>query len=117
MFSLMSLRSKRSGPSPVGGYDSVAIRLAQPEDEQAIRRVAALDDRKVPSGRVLVAEADGEVIAALSVTDGDSAADPFRWTSDVMALMEMRAEQIATAGARPARATGGAVKRLRTQTT
>ena len=117
MFSLMSLRSKRSGSSPVGSYDSVAVRLARPEDEQAIRRVAALDDRKVPSGRVLVAEVDGEVIAVLSVTDGGSAADPFRWTSDVMALMEMRAQQIAAAGAQSTRPTGAAVKRLRTQPT
>ena len=115
MFSLMSLRSKRSSSRRVGGYDSVAVRLARPDDEAAIWRIAALDGRKAPRGQVLVAEADGEVIAALSVTDGDRAADPFRWTSDVMALMEMRAEQLAGAGAVPVSADGGAVKQLRTQ--
>jgi len=111
----MSLRSKRSSFSRVGGYDSVAIRMARPEDEYAIFRVAALDGRAAPSGRVLVAEADGEIVAALSVTDGSKAADPFRWTSDVMALMEMRAEQFAGTDAEPARAGAAAVAKLRTQ--
>jgi hypothetical protein len=101
----------------VGGYDSVAVRMARPDDEAAIRRIAALDGRKAPSGRVLVAEADGEVIAALSATDGGRAADPFRWTSDVMALMEMRAVQIAGADAAPVPALRGAVKQLRASLT
>ena len=120
MFSLMSSRSKRSSSSRVGGYDSVAVRMARPDDTQAIRRVAALDGRKAPTGRVLVAEADGELIAALSVDDGRATADPFRWTSDVMALMEMRAEQIGasdTGDAAPVAPTGGALKRLRAQLT
>jgi hypothetical protein len=101
----------------VGDYNSVAIRLARPDDSYAIMRVAALDGRKIPAGRVLVAEADGEIIAALSVTDGSKAADPFSWTSDVMALMEMRAEQIAAADSVPATAASGGVKQLRTQLT
>ena len=117
MFSLMSSRSKRSNSSPVGGYDSVAVRMARPDDEQAIRRVAALDGQKAPAGRVLVAEADGELIAALSVDDGRATADPFRWTSDVIALMKMRADQLSADDARPARSASRAVKQLRTQLT
>jgi hypothetical protein len=116
MFSLMSPRSKRSTSSRSRGYDSVVVRLAGPEDEQAIRRVAALDGKAVPAGRVLVAEADSELIAALPIGGGSAVADPFRWTSDVVALMEMRAEQLAEADLAPAPATGGAVKALRTQT-
>src|SRR5215203_911207 len=117
MFSLMSARRKRSTSRHAGGYDSVAVRMAGPDDEAAIRRIAALDGRKAPSGRVLVAEADGEVIAALSASDGARAADPFRWTSEVMALMEMRAEQIAGADAAPATAIRGAIKQVRAQLT
>jgi len=117
MFSLMSFRSKRSTYSHVGDYDSVAIRMARPEDDYAIARVAALDSRKAPTGRVLVAEADGEVIAALSVSNGAQAADPFSWTSEVMELMEMRAVQIAAADAGPVEAIRGEVKQLRTQLT
>jgi len=101
----------------VGDYDSVAIRMARPGDDYAITRVAALDSRKAPTGRVLVAEADGEVIAALSVSNGAKAADPFSWTSEVMELMEMRAEQIAAADTGPVETIRGGVKQLRTQLT
>lgn len=116
MFSLMSRTSKRSTSSRLGGYDSVAVRLARPEDEAAIRRIASLDGKKAPAGRLLVAEADGEVIAALPIAGGDAVADPFQWTSDVVALMEMRAEQLAIAGqAQVAASAGAAHTSLRTQ--
>jgi hypothetical protein len=112
----MSRRSKRYTSSRLGGYDSVAVRLARPEDESAIHRVASLDGKKAPQGRVLVAEAGGEIVAALAITGGHAVADPFRWTSDVVALMEMRAEQLAGTDLAPAPATGGAVRTaLRTQ--
>jgi hypothetical protein len=106
----MSRRSNRSTSSRLGGYDSVAVRLARPEDEAAIQKLAALDGKKAPAGRVLVAEADSEVIAALAIDGAHAVADPFRWTSDVVALMEMRAEQLAAADLVPVPATGGAVR-------
>ena len=116
MFSLMSRRSNRSTSSRLGGYHSVAVRLARPEDEGAIRRIASLDGKKAPSGPLLVAEADNEVIAALSIASGEAVADPFRWTSDVVALMEMRAEQLAAVDLAAVPATGGAARNaLRTQ--
>lgn len=116
MLSLMSRTSKRYTSGRVGGYDSVAVRLAGPEDEGAIRRIASLDARKAPEGRVLVAEADGEIIAALAIDGGHAVADPFRWTSDVVALMEMRAEQLAAADQAAVPAIGRAVRTaLRTQ--
>jgi hypothetical protein len=91
--------------------------MARPGDEYAIHRVASLDGTKAPAGQVLVAEADGEIIAALSATDGSQAADPFRWTSEAMALLEMRAAQLADADAVPVTALRGAVKQLRAQLT
>jgi len=116
MLSLMSRRSKRYTSSRPGSYDSVAVRLARPEDEAAIRRIASLDGKDAPVGRVLVAEADREVIAALAVNTGIAVADPFRWTSDVVALMEMRAEQIAATDLVSTPATSGAGRTaLRTQ--
>ena len=115
MFSLMSRRSKRSTSGRTVGYDSVAVRIARAEDEAAIRRIASLDGKKAPVGRVLVAEADAEVIAALSVADGQAVADPFRWTSDVVALMEMRARQLDAADLVPTPAAGGAVRSLQTR--
>ena len=119
MFSLMSFRSKRStSSSRAGGYDSVAVRFAGPEDAAAIRRVAALDSKEAPTGPALVAEADAEVIAALPLDGGHAVADPFRWTADVVALMEMRAAQIDRAQFAPVPSGGGAaVQPLRTQLT
>lgn len=117
MLSLMSLRSKRSSSGRVGRYDSVAVRLAGPEDEAAIARVAALDGQVPPRGDVLVAEADGRVIAALSVSDGHGVADPFAWTADVVALMEMRADQLADVDAVAVHSSGGRVEGLRARLT
>lgn len=117
MFPLMSPRSKRTTPSRLGSYDSVAVRMARPEDDAAIHRIAALDGKRVPGGRVLVAEADAEVIAAMPAAGGTVVADPFRWTSEVVALMELRAAQFADTGRAPLAAPEGAVQALRTQPT
>src|SRR3569833_4444378 len=70
MFGLMSNRSRTSRSNKSykpRGYASVSFRLARDEDAAAIRRLAALDAKKVPMGELLVAEADAEVIAALSI--------------------------------------------------
>jgi predicted ATP-grasp superfamily ATP-dependent carboligase len=118
MFSLMSLKSKSSTSSRSGGYDSVAVRLAGPEDEAAIRRLASLDSKKVLGGPHLVAEADGDVIAALAIASDHAVSDPFRWTADVVELMKIRAAQLRAV---PADATvaaaGSGVAQLRTQLT
>jgi hypothetical protein len=118
MLSLMSLRSKSLTSTRASGYDSVAVRVARPEDDAAIRRVAALDSKEVPEGAKLVAEADAEIIAALPIGGGEAVADPFRWTADVVALMKMRAAQLerGTFESVPA-GTGQAVQPLRTQLT
>ena len=117
MVSLMSLRSKSSPSLQRAVYDSVVVRLARPEDQAAIARVAALDDKPALIGRVLVAEADGEVVAALPVAGGQAIADPFRWTADLVALMEMRAAQLREADGLPTAPAGGVVPALRTQAT
>lgn len=113
MFSPKSRKSKRLTYTHSGGYDSVAIRMARPGDEQAIVRLAALDGRRAPEGRVLVAEADSEIIAALPVDGGAAVSDPFRWTGDVIALMEVRAAQLAAPHRARTVATGKAVRALR----
>jgi hypothetical protein len=114
----MSNRSKSFSSGRGGGYDTVAVRFAGPEDEAAIRRVAALDSKDVPVGPTLVAEADGDVIAALAIDSGEAAADPFRWTADVVALMKLRAAQLDSAGTFALPSGGGqAVQPLRTQLT
>src|ERR671914_1459444 len=72
----------------------IVVRDAYPDDELALRRLAALDDRPVPRGHVLIAEVDGELVAATSVSTARTIADPWRYTADVVTLLELRAGQI-----------------------
>jgi hypothetical protein len=70
---------------------SVLIRAARGSDGPSLRRLAALDSSVVPAGELLVAEANGQLVAARAMTTGATIADPFRPTSDVLALLELRA--------------------------
>jgi hypothetical protein len=72
----------------------LTIRLCRPDDACAVDRLAALDSRPVPPGRLLLAELDGELIAVVAVRGGDAIADPFRPTADAVALLRARAAQI-----------------------
>lgn len=80
----------------------IIIRPARTDDGYALSRLAALDSSSAPSGRVLLAEVDGEMVAALPVDGGRTIADPFRATAALVALLELRAAQIAKA-TQPAR--------------
>ncbi len=73
----------------------IVIRPARTDDGYALSRLAALDSSSAPAGRVLVAEVDGELVAALPIDGGRTIADPFRSTAALVALLELRAEQIA----------------------
>src|SRR3954468_6794473 len=73
---------------------AVTIRRAGPNDERALRRLAGLDSARVPDGPVLMAEIDGQAVAAISVLSGDSFADPFTPTLELRRLLELRASQL-----------------------
>jgi hypothetical protein len=75
---------------------TVVIRAARGSDGPALRRLAELDSAEVPTGTLLVAEADDEMVAALSVDTGEKVADPFRRTSDVVDLLAYRARRLRT---------------------
>jgi hypothetical protein len=84
--------------SAVGARAEIAIRHASPADTPALASLAGLADRRAPAGPVLVAEADGEIIAAIGV-DGTVVSDPFRVTLDLVELLRVRAGQLAAAAA------------------
>jgi hypothetical protein len=81
-------------------YESMNIRMAYPDDERALSRLATLDARPVPSGPVLVAEVEGELWAALSLTGGAAVADPFRPTAALVELLRARRAQLAPSTSR-----------------
>ena len=79
----------------------IAIRPASLDDAVSLWSLAALDDTLVPEGPLLVAEAGGELVAALSVATGAAIADPFRRTADTLDLLRLRARQVPLEASRP----------------
>jgi hypothetical protein len=69
-------------------------------DEADLIRLAALDSSRVPSGELLVAQLDGNLVAALSVDTGAAIADPFEHTAAI--VDSMRAQVRASRAPRPA---------------
>ena len=70
---------------------SVLIRAARGSDGAELERIAQLDSTHVPAGSLLVAEADGRLVAAIASSSGEAIADPFLPTADVVALLKLRA--------------------------
>jgi hypothetical protein len=76
----------------------LTIRLASPEDARALHRLAQLDSAAPLSGRVLVAELDGQSLAAVSLESGSVIADPFRHSADAVRMLRVRRYQILRQG-------------------
>ena len=74
---------------------TLAIRVAQTDEDPDIRRLADLDDSRPLEGEVLLALVDGEAVAALSLDDGRVVANPFVPTADTVRLLSLRASQLA----------------------
>ena len=72
----------------------VAIRAATDADANGLGRLAVLDCAAVPEAPLLLAEVDGGVRAALSLSSGATIADPFHRTAELVALMRLRAAQL-----------------------
>jgi len=71
--------------------NQMVLRAAQPTDERALRRLAALDSVRPLRGQALIAEVDGRTVAALDIDDGRVVADPFEHTASVVELLKVRA--------------------------
>jgi hypothetical protein len=89
-------RAPASGALPASV--DVIIRLADPGDTVELVRLAQLDGRRIPSGRVLVAVVEGAVLAALPLSEGGKLqrplADPFRPTAALVELLWLRASHL-----------------------
>jgi hypothetical protein len=84
---------------PANAY---TIRLAADEDADSLRRLAELDSRPALVGRILIAEDDSVPVAALSIDEGRTVADPFRRTGMALALLRMRASALTSYQRTPA---------------
>ena len=71
---------------------SFVIRYSCPGDQAALERLAALDDRSLPEGSFLLAEIDGELVAAAAARRRRRACErPVRSTANVRELLRLQA--------------------------
>ena len=68
-------------------HPSLTARPATDTDAYALAQLAAVDSARPLDGDALVAELDGQPVAAVSMHDGTVVADPFRHTTDVVAVL------------------------------
>ena len=76
----------------------VTIRATTPADRSVLSNLTALGSRRYLSGRGLVAEADGETIAAISLTSGAVVADLDRVHPRLVHSLRRRRYQILRQG-------------------
>ena len=87
----------RGGPEPRSVLNRVSqdapltIRHATAADFPALERLAALDSRRIPTGELFVAEAEGRLLAATSLDTGAVVADPFEHTASIVELLRAHA--------------------------
>lgn len=74
--------------------EQVMLRLGQEQDADALARLATLQERPASTGRHVVAEVGGAIVAALPLKGGTALADPFRRTAYLIPLLELRAQQL-----------------------
>jgi hypothetical protein len=80
---------------------AVTIRPAVESDRTALDRLAALDSARPLTGDVLVAEVEGEHLAAIEIASARAIADPFRHTADLVAMLSGRVTALRRTERRP----------------
>lgn len=83
--------------------DTIIIRSTNEHDAPALARLAGLDSAPLPGGLTLVAEVDGEMLAALPLDGGRAIADPFAHTAHLLELLSAHADALETVRPEPAR--------------
>jgi hypothetical protein len=88
-------RAPKSAAEPARGRRvDVVIRRATAADGPALAALSALDSAQLPLGPALVAEVGGAPVAALPLDGSPAFGDPFERTTELVALLELRAAQI-----------------------
>ena len=77
-------------PQPV--RKSIELRLSKCREE--LERLALLSERPLHDGDWIVADVDGVPVAAVAVDDGTTVYDPFKPTSQIVSLLELRRKQV-----------------------
>jgi hypothetical protein len=96
--------ARRASTERTDVYDTVTVRFAGENDAEALRRLAERDGGSDPRPPLLVAEVDGALLAARSLANGDSVADPFVHSAHLVELLELRSVHLRAHGDRQPRA-------------
>jgi hypothetical protein len=101
---LRSLAQRPAHPAHTAGGDvpNVTVRPALATDRSELARLAAVSERRIPPGLVLLAEVDEVVVAALPMSGGPLLSDLWTPSENVAQLLELRSEQVRAAEARRA---------------
>jgi hypothetical protein len=86
------VRTRAARPGLTRG--DVTLRFGSVGDEKSLARLAALDSAEPLEQPVLLAEVDGQLLAALALSDGAVIADPFHRTAYLTDLLRARARQL-----------------------
>ena len=70
---------------------NVVLRVATPADRPALRRLAERDSDVVPALPILIAETEGTIAAAWSMSEQRAIADPFVPTAHLITLLREHA--------------------------
>lgn len=76
------------------GSDAMTIRAATSSDTAAVTRLAASSRRPRPRGTVLLAEHDGEMLAAIAVSSGAVLTEPGMPVADAVHRLRRRRYQL-----------------------
>jgi hypothetical protein len=87
-------------PAPAVADPSVTLRLGRPVDAPALLRLAELDSAPPLTEPVLIGEASGRLVAAISLADARAIANPYEHSVAVAELLRARARQLSGAGPR-----------------
>ena len=74
--------------------EQVIVRHAHRSDAAALERLAVLDSGSAPAQPALLAESQARILAALPLGSGRAIADPFEPTAELVALLELRRDQL-----------------------
>ena len=97
-------------PTPL---TQIVIRFSERGDERSLARLAGRDSQPVPNGALLVAEADGELRAAVSLDGRGKVSDPFHPTAELVRLLDLRRSQLCTEEPRQSPGAGRRAARTR----
>jgi hypothetical protein len=73
---------------------TVTIRRLSEDERDRVEQLAQLDSEHAPAGPWLGAEVEGRILAVTSLQTGETVSDPFSHTSELRAMLELRAAQL-----------------------